>query len=123
MDCGQSAHFQIARKAYALQSARPIERKQERCLATVIIGLPGKLYTMSMIMAIAPRKPSRNRALISALKSVIPQHQRDNVRELISFDTGNRKVSPDQLLSWMRVHMPTSAERVDDVMFPQPFRD
>jgi hypothetical protein len=76
-----------------------------------------------MIMAIAPRKHSRNRALISALNSVIPSHQRDAVRELASAETGNRRITPGQILSWMRVHMPSSAERVDDVLFPQPFRD
>jgi hypothetical protein len=58
----------------------------------------------------------------AALKAVLRPDQRAAVAELAIAERSLRRATPHQMLSWMRVHMPRTAEQVDDVMFP-PFRD
>jgi hypothetical protein len=59
----------------------------------------------------------------SALPRVLRPAQRKDVRDLVSLELGTRRASPRQVLSWMRVNMPSTADRVDDMLFPEPFRD
>ena len=72
-----------------------------------------------MIMTnVAPRR----RALASAINRVLSPKQRLAAREFCSSESGKQCTDTD-LMSWMRVNMPSAADRVDDVLFPQPFRD
>ncbi|MDE2040386.1 MAG: hypothetical protein KGO96_11995 [Elusimicrobia bacterium] len=64
-----------------------------------------------------------HRCVASALNRVLSPHRRAEVRELVLAENGPRRASPHEVLSWMRVNMPLAADRVDDVLFPQPFRD
>jgi hypothetical protein len=61
--------------------------------------------------------------LSTALNRVLKPAQRKDVRDLVSEETGTRRASARQVLSWMRVNMPSAADRVDDMLFPEPFRD
>ena len=77
-----------------------------------------------MMTAMLPSSQLKHRkALSSALSRVLDRAQRAAVRELVSAERGARRASPHEMLSWMRVNMPSAADRVDDVLFPQPFRD
>lgn len=76
-----------------------------------------------MMTAPAAVQSKHRRAVASALNRVLPRAQHVAVREIVLAETGARRASPSQVLSWMRVNMPSAALRVDDVMFPQPFRD
>ena len=67
-------------------------------------------------------RESRRRGLASAINQVLEPAQRRSVQQLCSSEAGRRCSSLD-VLSWMRVNMPTAADRVDDMQFPQPFRD
>lgn len=59
----------------------------------------------------------------AALSAVLGPARRADVHELASAERSARRSSPHQMLSWMRTNMPTAADQVDDVLFPQPFRD
>lgn len=61
--------------------------------------------------------------LSDALSHVLGRAQHAAVRELVSAERGARRPTAREVLSWMRVHMPSAADRVDDVLFPEPFRD
>ena len=63
------------------------------------------------------------RNVASAVAVVLGRVQHSAVRELVSAEKGSRHASAHDLLSWMRVNMPSAADRVDDVLFPEPFRD
>jgi hypothetical protein len=56
-----------------------------------------------------------NRELASALERVLGRDHRRTVNELVSTETGTR-ASSRQVLSWMRLNMPTAAGQVDDVL-------
>ncbi len=64
----------------------------------------------------------KRRALTSAIKRVLPPKQRAAATELCSVEAG-RKCSSADLIAWMRVNMPSAADRVDDLLFPEPLRD
>ena len=66
---------------------------------------------------------NRRRTLSLALRRVLGSSQRAAVHELVLAERGARRASPHEVLSWMRVNMPSHAGRVDDVIFPEPFRD
>jgi hypothetical protein len=76
-----------------------------------------------MTDTLSPLQQKHRRAVASALNAVLGPARRADVRELVAAETGARRASPRQMLSWMRVNMPSAADRVDDVMFPEPFRD
>jgi hypothetical protein len=54
-----------------------------------------------------------DRELAAALESVLGRSHRRTVLELVSTETG-RRASSRQVLSWMRLNMPTAAGLVDD---------
>ena len=65
---------------------------------------------------------ARRRALASAINTVLPAAQRAEVRALCSAEAG-RRCTPLDVMSWMRLNMPSFADKVEDIMFPEPFRD
>ena len=78
-------------------------------------------YAKRMIMA-NTASLKRRAALASAINRVLPPKQRAAARELCSAEAGHRCSTTD-LISWMRVNMPSFADRVDDLLFPQPLKD
>lgn len=76
-----------------------------------------------MTITLSPVQQKHQRAVSSALDTVLGRARRAAVRELVAAETGARRASAGQVLSWMRVNMPSAADRVDDVLFPEPFRD
>jgi len=73
-------------------------------------------------MIMANTASLKRRALTSAINRVLAPKQRAAARELCSVEAGRRCSSTD-LISWMRVNMPSAADRVDDLLFPEPLRD
>ncbi len=55
------------------------------------------------------------RELSAALERVLGRARRRDVLEIVSTETGHR-VSPRQVLSWMRLNMPTAAGWVDEAL-------
>lgn len=79
-------------------------------MAAIIGGRKAGCYTVVMNLS-------------TALNRVLRPAQRKDVRDLVAFELGARRASARQMLSWMRVNMPSAADRVDDMLFPEPFRD
>ncbi|NNN05902.1 MAG: hypothetical protein HKL90_08380 [Elusimicrobia bacterium] len=55
------------------------------------------------------------RELSAALERVLGPARRRDLHEIVSTETG-RRVSPRQVLSWMRLNMPTTAGWVDEAL-------
>ena len=55
---------------------------------------------------------------MAAINAVLSDSQRAAVRDLVAAETGTRRVSALQMLSWMRVHMPIAADRISEKLHP-----
>jgi hypothetical protein len=97
-------------------------RNNANCLASWRSPSSGRYNGVMMMSTDSPISLKRGKAMASALTRVLGLRH-DAVRELVSNETGARRASARQMLSWMRVHMPSAADLVDDVLCPQPFKD
>ena len=68
-----------------------------------------------MMTAFNAAERRTNRELAAALERVLGREHHDTVLDLVSTETGAR-ASSRQVLSWMRLNMPTAAGRVDEAL-------